>query len=204
MSRGSISSRSEYQGSGSSGDNKPSQPTETWPNYGILGDDDMIAELGYVAVYRRVFRSLGNMCMVVALTSYEPLLDHFRNLEIQGWIIPNIILLPEVLAIAELASSMPVNGSFYWWAGALAPPAYSHAVSFITGWLNILTMFASTASFVYAVSSSLSYGVNIAVPSMEWTNAQLMALSFAVIVIWCVMMTLKLERIAFVYIGMGK
>lgn len=122
----------------------------------------------------------------------------------RGWIIPNLLLLPEVLAIAELASSMPVNGSFYWWAGALAPPEWSHPISFITGWLNVLTMFASTAAFAYAVASYFSYAIVIAVPTMVWTNAQIMALSLAVIVIWAAVMTLKLERIAFVYIGMCK
>lgn len=121
----------------------------------------------------------------------------------RGWIIPNVILIPEVLAIAELASSMPVNGSFYWWAGALAPPGWSHAISFVTGWLNVFTMFASTASFAYAVASSLSYVVTIAAPSMAWTNAQIMCLSLAVIVVWSGVMTLKLERIASVYIAMG-
>lgn len=65
-------------------------------------------------------------------------------------------------------------------------------------------MFASTASFAYAVASYLSYAVVIAVPSMVWTNAQIMALSLAVIVIWAAVMSLRLERIAFVYISMCK
>ncbi|PYI30060.1 hypothetical protein BP00DRAFT_477611 [Aspergillus indologenus CBS 114.80] len=175
-------------------------------------DDDIIAELGYVVVYRRVFRSLGNMCMVLALTSPLSAILITASYQIRyagywglswGWMIPNVLMLPEVLAIAELASSMPVNGSFYWWAGALAPPAWSHAVSFITGWMNVMTMFASTASFAYAVASSLSYGVTIALPDLIWTNAQVMALSLAVVLIWSAMMTLRLERIAFVYITMA-
>ncbi|RAK84384.1 hypothetical protein BO79DRAFT_275719 [Aspergillus costaricaensis CBS 115574] len=175
-------------------------------------EDGIIAELGYVVAYRRVFRSLGNMCMVLALTSPLSAILITATYQIQyagywglswGWIIPNALLLPEVLAIAELASSMPVNGSFYWWAGALAPPAWSHAVSFITGWMNVLTMFASTATFAYAVASSLSYGVTIALPDMIWTNAQVMALSLAVVLIWSAIMTLRLERIAFVYISMA-
>ncbi|OJJ67315.1 hypothetical protein ASPBRDRAFT_34175 [Aspergillus brasiliensis CBS 101740] len=131
------------------------------------------------------------------------LVSHHQLHYTLGWIIPNVLMLPEVLAVAELASSMPVNGSFYWWAGALAPPAWSHAVSFITGWLNVLTMFASTAAFAYAVSTSLSYVVTIAVPDMVWTDAQMMALSLAVIVVWGALKTLNLEGIAFVYISMA-
>uniref|UniRef100_A0A093VEJ9 Putative amino-acid permease n=1 Tax=Talaromyces marneffei PM1 TaxID=1077442 RepID=A0A093VEJ9_TALMA len=166
-------------------DIKPLQPSETRSNHGAVIESGTIEELGYVAVYRRVFRSLGNMCLVIAVTS--------------GWIIPNAILLPQVLAIAELASSMPINGSFYWWAGALAPPRWSHAVSLITGWLNVQAMFAATAAFAYAVASSLAYAVAIAFPSMIWTNAEIMCLSLAVLATWGSLMTLRLERIAFVY-----
>lgn len=32
-------------------------------------EDGTVLELGYLPVYRRVFHSLGNMCMVIALTS---------------------------------------------------------------------------------------------------------------------------------------
>lgn len=32
-------------------------------------EDDTMLELGYVQAYRRVFRSVGNLCMVIALTS---------------------------------------------------------------------------------------------------------------------------------------
>ncbi|RMZ42214.1 amino acid transporter [Aspergillus flavus] len=207
-----MSLTNESRGDKSPVDNKLLQPLEPVSTYGTVVENGTIEELGYVAVYRRVFRSLGNMCMVVALTTplsailvtafYQISYGGYWGLS-WGWIIPNVILIPEVLAIAELASSMPVNGSFYWWAGALAPPGWSHAISFVTGWLNVFTMFASTASFAYAVASSLSYAVTIAAPSMAWTNAQIMCLSLAVIVVWSGVMTLKLERIASVYIAMA-
>lgn len=122
----------------------------------------------------------------------------------RGWIIPNVFMFFEVLAISELASSMPVNGSFYWWAGALAPPKWSHAVSFITGWVNVLSVFTATASIAYAVSTVFAYSVTIAVPSMIWTKPQLMALAMGVIVLWSALMTLKLERISIVYVTMGQ
>ncbi|KAL3457139.1 pyridoxal phosphate-dependent transferase [Aspergillus heterothallicus] len=187
-------------------------PSETLSDYGTLAEDGIIEELGYTAVYRRVFRSLGNMCMVVALTcplsaimisaSYQIIYGGYWGLS-WGWIIPNVLMVFEVLAVAELASSMPVNGSFYWWAAALAPPQWSHAVSFITGWLNVMTMFASAASFAYAVASSFSYAIMIAAPDTTWTNAQVMALSLGVLVAWVAVMAWKLERITFVYIGMA-
>lgn len=36
-------------------------------------EDNTMLELGYVQVYRRVLRSAGNMCMVIALTSWVTL-----------------------------------------------------------------------------------------------------------------------------------
>lgn len=109
----------------------------------------------------------------------------------------------EVLAISELASSMPVNGSFYWWAGALAPPRWSHAISYITGWINVLSILTGTASFAYAVATSFAYSVNIIVPTLVWTNPQLMALSMGIIIVWAGLMTVNLERISIIYVTMG-
>ncbi|KAL4745058.1 hypothetical protein BDW72DRAFT_199001 [Aspergillus terricola var. indicus] len=174
-------------------------------------EDGTVEELGYVPVYRRVFRSAANMCMVIALTS--PLSAIFVTASYQityagywglswGWLIPSLLVFPEVLAIAELASSMPVNGAFYWWSGALALPRWSRSVSFITGWLNMLSMFTATAAFAYAVASSFSFSLSIAVPGTEWTNAQLMGLSIGVVVLWSALMTLRLERVAVIYILM--
>lgn len=113
-------------------------------------------------------------------------------------------MLPEVLAICELSSSMPLNGAFYWWTGALAPPSWSHALSYISGWLNILQIFAATASFAFAVASAFAYGLTIAAPGFNGTESELMALSMAVVILWAALMCMKLERISMVYIAMGE
>ncbi|KAJ6016842.1 hypothetical protein N7451_000221 [Penicillium sp. IBT 35674x] len=175
-------------------------------------EDGLMEQLGYLPVYRRVFRSLGNVCMVIALTTplsailitgfYQVTYAGYWGLS-WGWIIPNILMFPEVLAICELASSMPLNGAFYWWTGALAPPKWSHSLSYITGWLNILQIFTGTAAFAYAVASSFAYSVNIVVPSFSGTNAELMALSMAIVVLWAALMGLNLEKISVIYIIMA-
>ncbi|KAL4753501.1 hypothetical protein BDW72DRAFT_26338 [Aspergillus terricola var. indicus] len=172
-------------------------------------EDGTVEELGYVPVYRRVFRFAANLCMVIALTSplsaifvtgyYQITYAGYWGLS-WGWIIPNIIVFPEVLAIAELASSMPVNGAFYWWTGALAPPRWSHSTSFITACFNMLSMFTSAASFAYAVASTFSFSLSIAGSTVEWTNARLMAFSMAVVVLWSALMALRLERVVTIYI----
>jgi amino acid transporter len=128
---------------------------------------------------------------------------HFAKIYDRGWIIPNVLVFSEVLAIAELASSMPLNGSFYWWSGALAPPRWSNLISFVSGWLNVLSMFSATAAFVYAVAASISFGINVAVPDFKWTNAQIMGLSFGVLIIWAAVMSFRLETITVVFMAMG-
>ena len=65
-----MSLTNEPQGNKSPVDNKLLQPIEPVSTYGTVVENGTIEELGYVAVYRRVFRSLGNMCMAVALTTY--------------------------------------------------------------------------------------------------------------------------------------
>lgn len=65
-----MSLTNESRGDKSPVDNKLLQPLEPVSTYGTVVENGTIEELGYVAVYRRVFRSLGNMCMVVALTTY--------------------------------------------------------------------------------------------------------------------------------------
>ncbi|KAL2787819.1 amino acid/polyamine transporter I [Aspergillus keveii] len=95
---------------------------------------------------------------------------------------------------------MPVNGAFYWWTGALAPPRWSHSTSFITACFNMLSMFTSTASFAYAVASSFSFSLMIAGSTVEWTNARLMGLAMGVLALWSALMGLRLERVVTIYI----
>jgi glucan phosphoethanolaminetransferase (alkaline phosphatase superfamily) len=98
---------------------------------------------------------------------------------------------------------MPLNGSFYWWSGALAAPQWSNLISFVSGWLNVLSMFSATAAFAYAVASTIVFSVNIALPDLAWTNAQIMGLSLGVLFVWAALMSLKLETISLVFMTMG-
>lgn len=122
----------------------------------------------------------------------------------RGWIIPSIIFFPQALAIAELSSSMPVNGACYWWTAALAPSRLSRPLAFVSGWTNVLALFTSVASFSYATSASLRAAIALLEPNWAATDAQLMGMSFAMIFLWTCLTVLKLENIAMVYIGCGK
>lgn len=69
MANNDICPEVAYRVSKPPGDDESLQHTKALSKYGTMEEDRTIEELGYVAVYRRVFHSVGNMCMVVSLTS---------------------------------------------------------------------------------------------------------------------------------------
>lgn len=94
---------------------------------------------------------------------------------------------------------MPVNGAAYWWTAALAPPKYSRFLSFVSGWIIVLSLFCNVASYAYAMSSQICTGISLIVPSWYATNAESMAVSMAVVLVWAILMLLKLEDVKWVY-----
>ncbi|KAM5342011.1 hypothetical protein ACJ41O_015042 [Fusarium nematophilum] len=168
-------------------------------------DNGTIEAFGYVPVYRRVIGALVGFCIVVSLTAplgailvagvYQVSYAGYWGLS-WGWIIPNVLMIPQVVAVSELCSSMPVNGGFYWWAAALAPPSLSRPVAFITGWFNILSLATSLASFSYAVASTLTQAITFAVPEWQPTRPITMAIAMGVVTLWALLMIIKLEKVS--------
>jgi amino acid transporter len=113
-------------------------------------------------------------------------------------------MIPQVIAVAELCSSMPVNGAFYWWAAALAPRSAARAVAFIMGWLNLLSLATHLASFSYAVASSLAQAIGYFVQGFVATRPQLMGMAMGTVTLWASLMLLRLETVSFVMITTGK
>ncbi|KAM5350144.1 hypothetical protein ACJ41O_006649 [Fusarium nematophilum] len=117
-----------------------------------------------------------------------------------GWIIPNLMMLPQVIAVAELCSSMPVNGGFYWWSAALAPGWASRPVAFIVGWFNVLALSTGLAAFAYAVASGFAQSLSYVVTDFKPSLAELMGISMGVVTLWASLMLLKLERVSIVMV----
>ncbi|KAJ5552469.1 hypothetical protein N7494_001847 [Penicillium frequentans] len=171
-------------------------------------DNGAIQDLGYQQSYRRVLKTIASVCLVIALTTplsailvsafYQVSYGGYFGLT-WGWIIPSVILFPQVLAISELCSSMPVNGAMYWWTAALAPESWSRCLGFISGWINLFGLFTGVASFAYAVASGLAYSILIARPDWSCTNAMIMAMALGVVVFWVVSMMLRLENVTLAY-----
>ncbi|KAL5592990.1 hypothetical protein FOBRF1_012092 [Fusarium oxysporum] len=178
----------------------------TQTNAGDRLENGTITAFGYNPVYRRVLGTLAGVCIVMALTSPLGAIMVAAEYQIRyagywglswGWIIPNIMMLPQVIAVAELCSSMPVNGGFYWWAAALAPSRISRPVGFIVGWFNILSLATGLAAFAYAIASGLAQTLYI-MAEWEATLPALMGMAMGVITLWASLMLLKLERISII------
>ncbi|KAL2671592.1 hypothetical protein Neosp_014182 [[Neocosmospora] mangrovei] len=182
----------------------------------------IVEELGYSPSYRRVFEGIGSFALVLSvassyrrgfvflirlspmaaitiISSYQITYGGYWGLT-WGWIIPSVLLLPQPLAIAELCSSMPVNGANYWWTAALAPPSLSRPFSFIAGWITVSQIITSLASLSYAGATSLSYAVPTLCPSWEPDNAQIMAIAMGLLIFWGLTSFLRMERIAWVFV----
>lgn len=114
--------------------------------------------------------------------------------------IPSIIFMPQVLAMAELVSSMPVNGAFYSWTAVLAPARMARFLSFSLGWVTILIFCSSVASFAFAVSSTLIQAITFVQPSWIPTSVQHMGLANILVMLWISLAMLKMENAALVYI----
>lgn len=99
---------------------------------------------------------------------------------------------------------MPINGAYYWYTAALAPPKWSRFLSFLTGWTNVLAMFTSTTSFVYAVAGLIIHGIVLVAPEWIPTNPQVLGVAYATLIVWAFLATLKLEQVMWVYISCCK
>jgi hypothetical protein len=98
---------------------------------------------------------------------------------------------------------MPVNGAFYWWTAALAPPAWSNCLGFISGWVTMFGLLTGIASFSYAVASGLSHAIMIARPTWSATDPMILGIALGVVVLWAVSLVMRLERISIAYMFCG-
>lgn len=112
MANNDIGCELAYQVSKSPGDNKPLQHTKALSKYGTMEEDGTIQELGYVAVYRRVFHSVGNMCMVVSLTSYGPSLT--TRIQVSRLELDAKIPIPSPLSAIMITASYQIIYGGYW------------------------------------------------------------------------------------------
>ncbi|KAM0470469.1 hypothetical protein ACHAP7_009533 [Fusarium lateritium] len=172
-------------------------------------ENGTVEAFGYGISYRGVLRTVANVCWVIALTAPTGAVIIMAQTQMiyggywgltWGWFLPTFVLMPQVLAVAELCSSMPLNGATYWWTAALAPPKYSRSLSFVSGCTTILALFTSVASYAYASASIVIICVNIYTGGQTFTAAQQMAIAMSIIVLWIMGLSLQLDKIGWVMV----
>ncbi|KAF0317779.1 amino acid permease family [Colletotrichum asianum] len=162
-----------------------------------------VETMGYRPSYRRIVSSIGNLALVISFSSpmtavfvisiYNVSFGGYWGLT-WGWLIPALLLFPQCLATAELSSSMPINGVFYWWTAALAPPSISRPLSFMVGWANVLAWTTGLSSFAFAVASSYASLIPLINPNWTPDHPQLLGISIALIVFWASLSCIRMER----------
>lgn len=68
---------------------------------------------------------------------------------IWGWGLASFFVMFVALSMAELCSAMPTSGGLYYWCAKLAPPKWSAAACWITGWANVTGQVALVCSIDY-------------------------------------------------------
>lgn len=117
----------------------------------------------------------------------------------RGWVIPAVLQFSSALAIAELASSMPVNGAFYWWTSALAKPRFSRFSAFVTGWIIVMSLMCVLASFTWGLSAFLFSIIPFVQPDFVPTKGQQLGMSYGLVIFWVTASFLRAERMTYVF-----
>lgn len=166
--------------------------------------DAIVGELGYTQSYKRAFRTVGNVALSIGISSPAAAIAVIASFQISyggywglvwGWIIPSCLLFPSCLATAELASSMPVNGAYYWWSAALAAPKYSRPVGFIAGWATILTLLTGMASITFATAATAAASITLLNVRWNPANAELMGIALAILILWTALSEIGSNRL---------
>ncbi len=148
----------------------------------LSGDEQRLAELGYVQELRRGWSGFSNFAISFSIisilagcfTTYGQAWNNGGPVAISiGWPIISIFILLVAFSMSELASAMPTAGGIYYWASKLGGPGWG----WFTGWFNLIGLVAVTASVDYAAATFLNstlsfYGAHILGVNFGTTSVQ--------------------------------
>src|ERR1700712_1827608 len=127
----------------------------------VSGDEQRLSALGYKQELSRSWSGFSNFAIsfsVISIlsgcfTTFSQAWNNGGPVAISiGWPLISGFILIIGLSMAELASAYPTSGGIYWWASKLG----GVKAGFYTGWLNLIGLFAITASVVYGVAIFLN------------------------------------------------
>lgn len=141
-------------------------------NLAELNDADaqLAAQFGYKPVFKREFGYLSTFSFAVSIsglfatimtTFSYPLYAGGSAAAVWCWLISGAGCLCIAFSVAELVSAYPTSGGLYFTISRLAPHDWVPALSWVTGWINLLGQIAGVASSEYGAAQMLLAAVSI-------------------------------------------
>jgi amino acid permease (GABA permease) len=135
-------------------------------NLAELSDADaqLAAQFGYKPVFKREFGYLSTFSFAVSIsglfatimtTFSYPLYAGGSAAAVWCWLISGAGCMCIACSVAELVSAYPTSGGLYFTISRLAPREWVPALSWITGWINLLGQVAGVASSEYGAAQML-------------------------------------------------
>jgi amino acid permease (GABA permease) len=133
-------------------------------------DAQLAAQFGYKPVFKREFGYLSTFSFAVSIsglfatimTTFSfPLYAGGSAAAVWCWLISGAGCMCIACSVAELVSAYPTSGGLYFTISRLAPRDWVPALSWITGWINLLGQVAGVASSEYGAAQMLLAAVSM-------------------------------------------
>ncbi|KAL7424711.1 polyamine transporter tpo5 [Cryptotrichosporon argae] len=151
----------------------PELGRRTSDDAGALGDDELLARLGYKSEFMREFgnletfsfaMSIMGMTSSIATTFTTPLSLAGLASVVWCWFAGSIMNVSLGASIAEIVSAFPTAGGLYTATANLVPRAYRPIVGWVVGYLNILGQVSGVASTAWGLSGMILGAVVVCRP----------------------------------------
>jgi amino acid permease (GABA permease) len=133
-------------------------------------DAQLASQFGYKPVFKREFGYLSTFSFAVSIsglfatimtTFSYPLYAGGSAAAVWCWLISGAGCMCIACSVAELVSAYPTSGGLYFTISRLAPKDWVPALSWITGWINLLGQVAGVASSQYGAAQMLLAAVSM-------------------------------------------
>ncbi|WJX21318.1 Mitochondrial branched-chain amino acid (BCAA) aminotransferase [Trifolium repens] len=120
-----------------------------------------LLQLGYKQELKRDLSVVSNFALSFSIISvltgittlYNTGLNYGGPVSMQyGWFLASAFTMLVALSMAEICSAFPTSGGLYYWSAKLAGPKWSPFASWITGWFNIIGLWAGTTSVDFSLA----------------------------------------------------
>ncbi|CAK8573989.1 unnamed protein product [Lathyrus sativus] len=120
-----------------------------------------LLQLGYKQELKRDLSVVSNFALSFSIISvltgittlYNTGLNYGGPVSMQyGWFLASAFTMLVALSMAEICSAFPTSGGLYYWSAKLAGPKWAPFASWITGWFNIIGLWAGTTSVDFSLA----------------------------------------------------